>query len=290
MNGPRRRAELAPRQPCGLPSPARRSARRLARWGPLALVAVLVVAGCRSDEPSGSPITSSTLPPPTTSAPGASGNYVDRFFAGLAAQSEAGGTAMVAAASPGSPAELYARHLMAMRSVLGDGTPAQVTRSSSQIRLCHTPAGPEQNVDCVVYDDVDTDDEGRISEFSIAGTAITDRIAGRGTVVTSERITVEQVSAYRSPASATLIVTIEIDNGGQGEVEVFPFAATYRPFNGGPALEADGAWGSSRVAAGSAQQVAMQFADEDFGGLLLLTGWTEGGIGVSFPLRISTQP
>ena len=128
-----------------------------------------------------------------------------------------------------------------------------------------------------------------MQEFTLGGLALDGRLVVNGPAVTVDRITVREVSAYRSPTSETTMIVLDVANDADDTFELFGFAATYRPSEDAAAIEADASWGGSRIEAGDTGQVLIRFADAELGGVLQVTGWSDAGVGLTFAVRIAAD-
>lgn len=194
---------------------------------------------------------------------------------------------MLEVSTPGSTAHKYATHQAAVRSVLGGAEGGTVEQSTDRAVVCAGPAVPEQRVVCTEYEDLEFDNQGRLSTFTIDDVDLARRIVVDGPTVTVDRITVQEISAYRSPSTESTLIVIELTNDGTNEFELFAFSATYRPTEDSAAIETDGSWGTTIVGPGGSERAVIRFPDAPLGGTLQLSGWSEAGIGTTFVIRVA---
>ncbi len=259
------------------------------------MVAVVVAAAlggaaCTGgDDPP--PTTAATAPsaPPTTMAVVEDSDAAIDYFAALASRDPEQTTVMLTSSSPGSTANDYARHQVAARRILGADEPGFVEADDVSAIVCAGPPEPEQDVVCSTYEDFAFDPEGRLTGFTVGGEGLASRLSVDGPPTVVDRITVQHASAYRSPATETLFVVLDVINESANDFELFAFAATYRPAEDEPVVEALGAWGETTLAAGASGQVLVRFADAELGGVVNVSGWSDVSVGVTFVVQLAAS-
>lgn len=251
--------------------------------------AALMASACTdsNDDP---PVTTAgpvTTAPPTTSAAVDGTAAASEYFAALASRDPAQTERMLAVSAPGSTAYDYAQHQAAVRAVLGAESAGFVESDDTGALVCSGAPEPEQDVSCSRFASFAFDDEGRLTGFTIDGEGLAGRLSVDGAPTVVDRITVRQASAYRSPATGSLFVVLDVTNDSAQGFELFQLAAAYRPADDEPALEAEGAWGDATLDPGNGGRVVVRFTDAELGGVIQVSGWSDASVGVSFVVDVA---
>lgn len=249
----------------------------------------LLAVGCSGGEEEPAPSTTEAAPSTTvpTIVVQNDTSAAESYFAALASRDPEQAADMLAASAPGSMAEGYAVHQSAVRGVLGPAESGALDRGLDRFVVCSGPAELERPPTCTEFGGLAFDDKGRLESFTVAGSDLGDRIATGGPAVLAERISVRVLSAYRSPTTESTLVVLEIVNSSDHTFEILPFAATYRPTEDSPAVEADASWGLTEVAAGDKTSVLVRFSDVSLNGVLHVGGWGANSIGTTFAVRLT---
>lgn len=260
-----------------------------ARLTALGVAVALLLTACPGGGDDPPPATQTEPPAPTTTdALAVDGRAAaTSFFEALASRDPERTTDLVAATAPNTIARRYALHQRNVREILGVGQGGTLERAPDRAVVCSSPAVPEQDTVCTEFRDLAFDEDGLLTAFTLGGTELDDRIVVDGPAVTVDRITVRELSAYRSPTSETTLVVLEVVNNSGDAFELFGFGATYRPDEASPPVEADASWGEADIPAGATGLVLVRFPNAELGGVVQVSGWNSAGVGATFAVRIA---
>lgn len=237
----------------------------------LMLVATLVAASCGGDGDNGAG--------DTTRTPGASGTEAlsvgESYARAFAREGDRSLEDMLALVSPGSVADLHARHTLALSEIqtASGETPetAAVSLEGDTVVVELTPTGGSPTR--TEWSDFEIDDDGLLTGFMIDGVALEGRLVGSGEPTEVDGVGAHVVSGFQLVTSGRPIVIVEIANGSDAAYVVV--RATYRAPDGaelatGPSGDALG------VPPGGSNRVALLFDEADFGGSITLNGDLDG--------------
>jgi hypothetical protein len=183
---------------------------------------------------------------------------------------------MVDHALESSPAWVYARvqtAFMAAQQQEGWGPfDAQRLRvTDTGVELCQT--GPDGRRSCMDFENLTVTD-GKLATFTIAGTAIEDRLFAGGTTATDGDVVVELIGAYHSVQADSLVVVVDITNGSSQPVDLNLYSAEYLTPDSRQ-VSAEEAVGPFDLRPGASGYAALMFPAQGVGGAVYITGWDD---------------
>lgn len=196
------------------------------------------------------------------------GTGPDRYFELIASNDPAETARAESLAAPQSSAAAYARHLATRQQAQRDQgrsrQPDELTEDDGTYTSCR-PDGDGR--DCVEWADVEVAG-GRVAEFTVAGQPLRGRLTlgGGGKVEAGRYGSVEFVSAYQSPVSNSLSVTL-VARSEDRPITVASYAARYRDPHG-QQIKARRSEGPLKLAARATGRVAVVLPDAAPGGTL----------------------
>lgn len=239
----------------------------------LATVAAACTGGDQATPPTSAPAT--TAVPVVTATLPTPPDVIEQYFQELSSSTGDAGVAAVRLAD----ADRYAEHLRLSRLLIDAPVIAPVvTVTDGVAEVC-------QGSECVVYDQIVTDPtSGRVVTFSIDGVPLAGRLSNSGLPTDVDGVIGRTITAYRSNAGQVLIVA-EISNTTNETVEVFGFAAVFRPMVADSGAEAVSVWGESSIPAGGVGSLLFVFDSEGPEGRLHLNGLR--GDGIEFEMDVA---
>jgi len=194
---------------------------------------------------------------------------IDKYFKLIGDATEDSFKEAASIAAPDSVAFAYATHLGFLAETdTASGTstaePETFPKSAKGFKICDLNGDGDKS-DCSYYSDFETT-AGKIATFSADGKPMKDRIVlgTGGPIKAGDLATVRFVSAYQSPFSNALFVTVEIKTKDVA-VETGVGSADYRRPNGRQATAADYA-GDYQIGAKSLMTNYMIFPGSEIGG------------------------
>lgn len=214
------REELLDSLPPGAPVRRRRGLGLFVGIGVLAVAIVGIVLASQDDDELTGGATTTTLAivdvGPTTTLPDgeAPADSTLEYFRAYATQTVSELGRLLGLSAQGSPAYAYGVHQEALARIDPEpNAPFELTVDGDEIRLCPTE---DDGGDCIGYGDFQANEAGLLTDFSIDGTPLSDRIAvGKGTVVTAGPMAISIVSAYRSAADLLFVVYAVRNDGSE---------------------------------------------------------------------------
>jgi hypothetical protein len=243
--------------------------RRAAQF--LGVLSVAVLAACSSG---GGPKVTSAKTNPTvagganttsTTVPHGGSATAKEYFTDIA---ESTANALLRAsnlATPGSPAEFYAKYLLASAQATpgGAGSALSLTPTADGYHAC----GGASRAVCYDYTAIQVGTDGKVAAFNVSGVPLANKIRGAGAPVTAGPAVLTIASSYRT-GDGNLFVVVDVTNGGATSItdsyESQYVGADGHQLNSGPAA------GQGDVAAGATATMVLEFDNADFGGRLHL--------------------
>lgn len=183
--------------------------------------------------------------------------------------------AMLDHVEPGSPAAIYTDvQIAAARATRQQGTPNDPHQSEvtdDGIDLCPID---DLERECLAYENF-TITNDRLVTFSIDGIQIDDRLAAGGATSIQGDVEVELVGAYRSIASDTLLVAVNIRNDGDRSTSFWLSEAAYVSADGRQ-LSVSAVEGLNELRAGASSVAVFYVPQEDVGGTFFVVGRHRG--------------
>lgn len=241
----------------------------------------LVSAACGGDReptagqetnpaPTASPATTTTLNDTSAERDEVARGYLDAFAAGDPETM----SAMHEFAEPGSVADVYATHQIAVTKAFRDaGAPflgQRVTYRGDEAEVCSI-----EGETCGIWADFTTDPEsGLLTGFTIDGQPLDGRLlGGSGESTSATGATFTLVSAYKSVQGDSLFVVVEVENGPE-PVTIYPSSAEYVTPDGRQVTAVDGVGPTELRPSAKATYVPV-FDGADLGGTVYIVGYAE---------------
>lgn len=248
------------------------------------MVCLSVITGCTSDdppvtdvdeqtdgvtaEPSAQPTSEPEAIPSATPTETADGEeVVKEFFQAFATGQPRKMRRMLKLASPGSPAEAYARvqHAVAeVRTSQGTAEESAFEVTPKGIRLCSFGEVRE----CTHFVDITVDD-GQVVSWANNKEPLAPRTVGTTAMGSALQTRFTVVGAFFSVQSDALIIAVDAHNRGEDTVDVAVESAEYVAKNGRQA-SASGADGPDEVRPGARAAYILSFAGVRPGGTLYI--------------------
>jgi hypothetical protein len=220
--------------------------------------------------PTTTTVPASTAPPTTADLAGA-------FLEALADPSIDPSSVAVGAAA------LYVEHRRRSGAVLGRPAEIAATVTPGSGRVCTDGV-------CVVVDAQVVDPAtGLVADVAVDGLAVGGRISGNGPLDATDGVGVRVLTAYVT-GEGRLVVTLEADNAADVDVEMFPFAAVFRPGGAGAGIETSGSFGPTLIGAGGSAVILLVFDTTELVGRIGLRGLLADGLDVAFDVEIPAPP
>lgn len=241
---------------------------------PVLVAALLALAACDGGGDTAPTTTPSSTSPPTTStiapdveAPDLISGYVLALADPLADPGAlAVGDALAYLDYRRLAADVFDEELVAL--------PGQTTH-----QLCDADG-------CVEIADVETDPAtGRVVTFTVDGRPIDGRIGGSGLIADDDGVVAQARTAYVTGAGQ-LIVTVEVTDTTDAEVELFGFAAVLQPADGSGGVEAAAGFGDAIVQPGGTSVLVLVFDTDEPGGRIGLRGVRADGLDVTLEIDV----
>ena len=224
----------------------------------IAIAIALVLAGCSSSSDGGSKKNADKAPESqAVSSPG------EKYFKEVASNDVDSFEKAMSLAAPGSPAEAYASHLYFSTLASGEGgTPGVLKSRSGGYSVCN-------GQDCTEYSDVSLT-EGKVQDFALAGTKISDAAAGgTGKAVKLGNLgSAEVVASFLGPVSKTMFVTVKFSSPPSKTITT-SYVAYYR----GPdkrQVETTDQTGPTTIQPDSVSYNTFAFTNTGFGGQIMV--------------------
>jgi hypothetical protein len=250
---------------------------RLIRVAAVALTTLLVLASCGDDEG-----TTDEEASGSAEAVEVGEEYV-RALGGEDGRSFDDAIVLTAA---GSVADGYARHTEAVNAIrveAGEVPEArEVTVEGDTVVVTFTTA--DGSIIDTDWSDFEIDGEGLLTDFTIDGQSLDDRLVVGGEPVVTDDVAVTVVSAFELVTNDSPVVVVEIDNGSDRAYS--PREIDYVAPDGTvePTAPSDGA---AIVPAGADNRLLLIFGSAPFGGDVVIRG-DLGGTGIEHELPLST--
>lgn len=233
---------------------------------------VAISVGCSGSEevsPPSSSTTTTVTPAPPSTTPDRSQGYLDAL----------GDPTVEPSSVAVGPAVLYLEHRRRSEAVLQQASTVALGPTDASVRLC-------TDGQCAVLDVRALDPAtGLVADVAIDGLMVGGRIAGNGPLDSAEGVGARVLTAYLTD-EGRLVVTVELDNSAEVDVEIFPFAAVFRPSGSGAGVEASGSFGPSRLGAGATSTVVLVFDGPELSGRIGLRGILDDGLDLSLDIEI----
>ncbi|MGA1556209.1 MAG: hypothetical protein ACO4AY_09240 [Ilumatobacteraceae bacterium] len=235
---------------------------------------VVTFGGCSGSDDAVPPTvpatTVSTVAPVTVPPPP---DRIDAYFGALGDPAVEPSTVAVGAAA------LYLEHRRQAGAVLGRTASVVPGSSDASVRVCTDGA-------CAVVDVQALDPAtGLVSDVLVDGRSVTGRIAGNGPLDATDGVGARVLTAYVT-GEEHLVVSLVIENSAEVDVEVFPFAAVFRPAGSGAGIEASGTFGAARIAPAASSTLVLVFDTVELAGRIGLRGLLADGLDVSFDVEV----
>lgn len=256
-----------------------------------AAVAVLVaLVGCSDggeDEVAAVDATTSTQGPVTTvspttdesAEPEGDGNgkepnldeAIRGYIEGLASRRTSVAREALVYAAPDSVAYAYLLHQINVAEAALDGGQPLGEQTVETINGGYELCDAVDATVCNEFTEIEAVD-GLVTDLRINETSPGPRLAvGDGSVIDSDGVTAEFLTAYRSISGEILFITIEVETGGQ-PAELNTYSATYRAPDG-EQRQAANAWGPFEIGAKSTATIALLFPEAELGGTVTFDGY-----------------
>jgi hypothetical protein len=240
---------------------------------------LLLLAGCggatATNKAPGVTVARSTSP--TTAGSGSSGGSTEAMKAYVEATANGDNPDAMRSglklAAPNSVAYIYLDHLAnTAQAALDGGQPyarRQVTPAGSNVfKACSDPANEKT---CATLGDFKANADGKLTDLTVNKQPVGQRLtAGTGQVVSAGGAKFTFLTAYKTPASNALLVTLKVETGAQ-PIKVKTSSATYPGLNGKPRT-AQGAMGLTDIKATSSTVIFLAFDLVNVGGRVTLSG------------------
>lgn len=246
--------------------------RTQAFLGIIAATGALLTACSGNEAPSVSetraPDRSSTT---TTTSPSSGSGAARKYIEALSSRDPETMQTALANTLPGSIAEMYARHIIAVVTAYRDGgqpvPESQATFSAGSGRVCDE--GKTEGETCTEFADFVVDKKTKkLVEFTADGIRLDDRLVlGTGAAQSAQGASVRLVSAYHSVQSDRLFVVVEVKAGDKA-IDVYAYGASYVGPDGRQ-VEAEQATGSDGLQAGATGTVVIAFPSQSPGGRMV---------------------
>ncbi|MEY2959079.1 MAG: hypothetical protein RLZZ01_1647 [Actinomycetota bacterium] len=236
----------------------------------------LTVSGCTGSEEATPPTVPSTTVPPVvaTTAP-VTPDRLEAYLGALGDPTVDPSTVAVGGAA------LYLEHRRRSEAVLDRTTTIVPGPTAASVRMCSDGG-------CAVVEVLTLDPAtGFVADVAVDGRAVVGRIAGNGPLDATDGVGARVLTAYVT-GEDRLVVTVAIDNSADVDVEVFPFAAVFRPLGSGAGIEASGGFGVATVAAASTSTIVLVFDTVEVAGRIGLRGLLADGLDVALDVEIPT--
>lgn len=210
----------------------------------------------------------------TTEAPSAP-DAAQLYMEALGTGTVDGSAPMRDLSAEGSPARLYGEHFIAIFTAYrSTGSPVYTQTATVQkdgsVTLCDD--GLADGIEpCPTYGDFQADASGKLTNFTVNGTAIDGRLLRpSGETVNAQGATLRVLSGYKSIQSDAYFITLEV-KAGDAALSVYSFNASYVD-PGGAQFSADSLSGispSDDLQPGASTVVVLAFKGANPGGRLV---------------------
>lgn len=210
----------------------------------------------------------------TTEAPSAP-DAAQLYMEALGTGTVDGSAPMRDLSAEGSPARLYGEHFIAMYTAYrstGYPIPTQTAKveKDGSVTLCDDEVVGDSEP-CLTYGDFEADASGKLTNFTVNGTAIDGRLLRpNGETVNAQGGTLRVLSGYKSVESDAYFITLEV-KAGDAALAVYSFDASYVD-PGGAQFSADSQNGISPgddLQPGASTVVLLAFSGANPGGRLV---------------------